>query len=158
MGTEGKELNIPPAFSGPAQLLLYTRYDDPRTPGWENKWITTWHVQMLHPWFPKREIRIHKHFMPLLNDAFTALERAGLSAEIKSFYRCHQLFNLSDSPVLSVHSWGAAIDMNAELNPIGSVGVWSEEFIKVMLNNGVFCGQNWTGVKEPMHFAMVDGE
>lgn len=158
MRTERQNLKIPRAFSGPAQLILYTRYGDPRRAGWENKWITTWNVQAMHPWFPEKEMRIHKHFWPVLHDAFTMLEQAGLHEEVRSYFRGHHLFHLQDSPVLSVHSWGAAIDLNAELNPTGSMGAWTDKFIEAMQSNKVFCGQVWTGVKEPMHFGMVDGE
>ncbi|MCD6012739.1 MAG: hypothetical protein K0Q79_2601 [Flavipsychrobacter sp.] len=94
----------------------------------------------------------------MLHDAFTRLGHLGLHDEIMTYFRGYQLFQLHESPVLSVHSWGAAIDLNAEINPIGSVGKWSEEFIDAMTANGIFCGQCWTGVKEPMHFGMVDGE
>ena len=152
------ELKLPPAFSGPAQLVLFTRYDDPRAAGWDSKWLTNWHVQQLHPWFPEKEIKVHKHFWPLLNDAFTELEKLGLHTEIKTFHCGHKLVYLPESPVLSVHSWGAAIDLNAEDNPLGTIGSWSDDFIKVMVKNGIYCGQKWTGSKEPMHFAMVNGE
>ncbi len=77
--------------------------------------------------------------------------------EIKSFHASHKVTQLPASPVLSVHSWGAAIDLNAEDNHRGSMGFWSSDFISVMVKNGIHCGQNWQGVKEPMHFAMVDG-
>ena len=152
------DIKIPQAFAGPGQLVLFTRYDDPRTPGWEGKWLTNWHVQQLHPWFPEEHIRIHKHFWPMLHDAFTELERLGLQFEIKTFHQGHKLLHLADSPVLSVHSWGAAIDLNAEENRMGTVGAWSDGFIKVMVRNGIYCGQTWTGSMEPMHFAMVNGE
>jgi hypothetical protein len=151
------DIKLPPAFSGHAQLLLYTRYGDPRMPGWDNKWITTWKIKQLFPWFPKDEIRIHKHFWPMLRDAFSELEQLGLHTEIRSFNCCYQLSHLYNSPVLSVHSWGAAIDLNSENNPKGSVGTWSNEFIFVMEKHGISCGQNWTGTKEPMHFAMIEG-
>lgn len=152
------DLRVPPAFSGPAQLILYTRYDDPRQAGWENKWLTTWHVQVTHPWFPVYEITIHKHFWPLLHDAFTELENRGLQSEIKTFHCGHRIAYMHESPVLSVHSWGAAIDLNADENPAGTMGQWSDGFLEVMKRNGIFCGQHWTGNKDPMHFAMVDGE
>jgi len=157
MITEANDIRLPSEFSGSAQFTLFTRYDDPRVAGWENKWIFSWKVQQLHPWFPANEIKVHKHFWPLLNDAFSALKKYGLYNEIKSCHRCYQLAQLPDSPVLSVHSWGAAIDLNAKDNPLGSVGAWSEGFIKIMSDNGIYSGQNWTGNKEPMHFAMVDG-
>jgi hypothetical protein len=157
MTTGNKDLQVPIAFSGPAQLLLYTRYGDPREPGWENKWITTWKVQQLHPWFPAEEIKIHKHFWPLLRDAFLELEKQGLHTEINSVHTCHEIGHLHDSPVLSVHSWAAALDMNREDNPMGSMGRWSDDFIKVMEQNGVYCGQNWRGIRDPAHFAMAEG-
>jgi len=155
---QSDDIKLPPAFSGPAQLVLYTRYDDPRNAGWENKWITKWHVQQWHPWFPEEEIKVHKHFWPILNDAFTELEKLGLHKEIKTFNGCYKQMHLRESPVLSVHCWGAAIDMNAEDNPTGTVGTWSEDFIKVMERHGIYCGQSWNGSTEPMHFAMVNGE
>ena len=158
MATETNNIKLPPAFSGPAQLILYTRYDDPRNAGWESKWIMNWHVQQLHPWFPEENIKIHKHFWPQLNDAFAELEKKGLHTEIKTFHCGHKVMHLRDSPVLSVHSWGAAIDLNAEDNAMGTVGAWSEAFIAIMEKNGIYCGQSWTGSKEPMHFAMVNGE
>lgn len=158
MKSERENLKLPPAFSGPAQLVLFTRYDDPRTAGWEHKWITTWHVRQLHPWFPVEDIKIHKHFLPMLQAAFLELEKLGLHTEIKTVHTSFKTQYLQDSPVLSVHSWGAAIDLNALDNPMGTIGRWSREFMDVMMKNGIHCGQNWTGVKEPMHFAMVDGE
>jgi hypothetical protein len=158
MSGEGEDIKLPPAFAGPAQLVLFTRYDDPRSPGWDNKWIVKWHVQQLHPWFPSEEITIHKHFWPLLHDAFTELEQLGLQNEIRTAHACHKVDYLHYSPVLSVHSWGAAIDLNAQDNPMGTTGTWSEAFLGVMARNGIYCGQKWTGLKEPMHFAMVDGE
>ena len=158
MAVEANDLKLPPEFSGPAQLILFTRYDDPRSPGWENKWLSSINIELWHPWFPVREIKIHKHFWPILHNAFTDLELLGLHTEINSYYRCHDLASLHSSPVLSVHGWGVAIDLNAEENPQGSIGKWSAEFIGVMEKHSIYCGQNWTGIKEPMHFAMVNGE
>ena len=157
MNTVANEIVLPPEFSGPAPLVLYTRYGDPRVPGWENKWITTWKPQLMHPWFPAEEVRIHKHFWPLLQDAFVQLEGLGLHREIISYHCGYHMAHIHESPVLSVHSWGAAIDMNADENPTGSIGRWSKEFLEVMTTNGIYCGQNWHN-KDPMHFAMVDGQ
>ena len=158
MNNNANDIVLPPEFSGPAQLVLFTRYGDPRDPGWEHRWIINWKVQQLHPWFPKSEIKIHKHFWPLLSEAFLELEKLHLHNEIRSCDASHELGNLHASPVLSVHSWGAAIDMNVKDNPDGSVGNWSDEFISVMMKHDIHCGQNWTGAKDPMHFAMVDGK
>lgn len=158
MAAKGNGVHIPVAFSGPAQLKLYTRYGDPRDTGFESRWITEWFVQELFPWFPERDICVHKHFRPLLENAFRALVARGLHDDIKT---CDKVFDIrpvrGSTEVLSVHSWGCAIDLNARDNPLGSTGRWSREFIEVMVNNSIFCGQNWIGRKDPMHFAMVNG-
>lgn len=157
MIAESNDIILPPEFSGHAQLILFTRYGDPREPGWEGKWISKWKVQQLHPWFPCEEMMIHKDFKVVMRDALLELEKLGLHREIVSCQCSYQLSCMPDSPVLSVHSWGAAIDFNTETNPLGSLGMWSDEFINIMTSHGIHCGQNWTGLKDPAHFAMVDG-
>jgi hypothetical protein len=157
MAARKKGVNVPIEFSGPAQLILFTRYGDPREPGFEQKWITDWFVQEEFPWFPKRQVLIHKHFKPLLQNAFRQLMILSLQEEIKAADKAFNIRTIKGSPVLSVHSWGAAIDLNSKENPVGSSGNWSREFLDVMVNNHVFCGQNWIGRKDPMHFSMVNG-
>ena len=158
MDSSLKDITPPAEFSGEAQVLLYTRYGDPRDSGFDNKWITEWHVHQHFSWFPEANIRIHKHLVPILDKAFKALERAGVQREIRSCDNCFEIRNIKGSDaVLSVHSWGAAIDLNAKENPLGSMGKWSQAFINIMSDSGVFCGQNWQGRKDPMHFSMVNG-
>jgi hypothetical protein len=158
MISRSNDLHIPQEFSGPAQILLYTRYGDPREPGWEQKWMTSWQVKALFSWFPAESIYIHKHFQPLLEKAFHALSLGSTFREIKTLDKdFHIGFIHNDPGVLSVHSWGAAIDMNSADNPVGSAGNWSREFIDAMSAHQIFCGQSWSGRKDPRHFAMVDG-
>lgn len=158
MKPEANDIVLPPEFSGPAQLLLYTRYGDPREKGWETKWITDWHIRDVFAWFPKETIRIHKHFKDMLESAFHQLVALGLDKEIKTIDDCYILRNHTGrKEVLSVHSWGAGIDMNATDNITGSLGTWSDLFITTMEASKIYCGQRWEGRAEPMHFAMVNG-
>lgn len=158
MADKNHNIQLPPEFSGHAQLMLYTRYGDPREPGWEHKWVDQWHVQQEFPWFPETHIHVHKHFRAMLTKAFKQLEYNGLHKEIKSCDGCFKVRNTkNDNSVISLHAWGVALDMNAEDNPHGSFGVWSPAFIKVMRDNDIYCGQDWGGRKDPMHFAMLDG-
>jgi len=158
MNYSDKALSIPPEFNGQAQLILYTRYGDPRECGWEGKWMSLWHVGEAHPWFPEKSIYVHKHFRPLLDAAFTELAGLGLHEEIQTMDCAHHLRYLNQGKgVLSVHSWGAAIDLNASLNLLGSTGSWSDGFIAAMMRHSICCGQTWQGRPHPMHFAMVDG-
>lgn len=146
------------AFAAPAQQALCKAYGDPRTTGWEPRWMALWPVQQEFAWFPKASLYLHKDFRPLLANAFAALQTAGLHTEIKT---CDGAFNIrhvrGSYSVLSVHSWGAAIDLNARDNPLGTQGRWSKGFLQVMKEHRVYCGQLWTGRKDPMHFAMVNG-
>jgi hypothetical protein len=155
---KGNNIAPPPEFSGEAQLILFTRYGDPRETGWDNKWLNNWHVKAMFEWFPVSDMLIHKHFRPLLEKAFRLLEMKDLHREIKTFDGCFGIRGMGNNEtVLSVHSWGAAIDLNAMDNPIGSQGLWGNAFIDAMEQCDVFCGQNWTGRKDPKHFAMVNG-
>jgi len=145
-------------FSGHAQQILFDQYGDPCAKGWGALWLLNWKVQKHFAWFPATTICIHKNFQPGLFNAFKHLENLNLHLEIKTFDEAYCIrFISGSSSVLSAHSWGAAIDLNADKNPLGSSGTWSEEFISVMLQNGIFCGQSWVGRKDPMHFAMVNG-
>jgi hypothetical protein len=149
---------IPREYAGLSQMLLFQKYGDPRLKGWGKKWMVMWKVQNFFRWFPEPEICIHKDFQPCLFNAFKTLQFLGLYREIKT---CDEAFNIrfingSDS-VLSVHSWGVAIDLNADHNPLGSEGSWSNAFIEVMHQNQIFCGQSWIGRKDPMHFSIVNG-
>lgn len=153
-----KDKELPAAFAGKAQRELYHLYGDPRVKGWGNKWMVTWQVQQEFPWFPAAKIWIHKDFRTRLRDAFKMLEHAGLHREIRTFDGCYNIrYVRGSNSALSVHSWGAAIDLNATVNPLGSEGRWSSDFIRIMVNCRIFCGQNWIGRKDPMHFALVNG-
>lgn len=141
-----------------AQEILTQHYGNPKEPSFQNTWMITWNVQQDFPWFPKKKIFIHKDFMIVLKRAFHALEAVNLHTEIKVFDGCFNIrFVRGSKTVLSVHSWGCAIDLNAAENPLATSGKWPEAFIETMTSSGVFCGQNWTGRKDPMHFALVNG-
>lgn len=153
-----QNLNVPPAFSGQGQLVLYTRYGDPREPGFEQKWMTIWELKNDFPWFPKKRIYIHKHFQPMLEAAFKEMSMLNLFSEIQTYDGCFNIRMVRGSrSVLSTHAWGAAIDLNAKENPLAGTGQWSAAFIAVMEKHGICCGQSWNGRKDPMHFAMVNG-
>lgn len=157
MAVTYQDIELPFEFSGEAQFILYTRYGDPREPGWHNKWINSWNVAEKFPWFPVAHIHIHKHFQPLVEAAFAELEMLNLHTEINTFDGCFEIRNIKSSPVLSLHCWGAALDLNEAGNPLGSNGKWSDDFLNVMEKHNIFCGQRWTGRKDPMHFSMLNG-
>ena len=138
--------------------MLYRRYGDPRSEHFRNDHLILWDIHDKFPWFPAKAIAIHKDFADRLLKAFAELEQHGLHTEIKTFDEGYNIRRIKGSDsALSVHSWGCAIDMNAAENQLGTAGTWTYSFLEVMLLNGIFCGQNWVGRKDPMHFAMVNG-
>lgn len=52
---------------------------------------------------------------------------------------------------LSRHAWGAALDINAGSNPVGSAGTQDPRLVEVMLDWGFTWGGDWL-VPDPMHF------
>jgi hypothetical protein len=148
----------PVSFSAPAQHELFRRYGDPTSEGWQKKWLMEWAVETYFPWLPQESIIVHIDFQPLLDNVFKQLELSGLQDEINTL---DEAFNIryvhGSKTALSVHSWGAAIDMNGHQNPVGTAGRWSKKFLEVMSYNHIYCGMNWQGRKDPMHFAMVNG-
>ncbi|HTN44930.1 MAG TPA: hypothetical protein VL098_01195 [Flavipsychrobacter sp.] len=147
---------LPVAFSEAAQLILFTRYGDPRVPGWEQRWMTDWFVREHFPWFPQERLYVHKHFKILLENAFRELELLGLMEEVGSVSKCH--LKKSDAKgLLSLHSWGAAIDMLPKNQSGKKNNSWSKEFIHIMNANDIWCGQNTPPPFAYAHrFCMVD--
>jgi|GEM_PF-858998 len=145
-------------YNGKAQRELYRLYGDPRVKGWGNKWMVLWRIKQKFPWFPAEKIYIHKDFREKLTRALYLLEMADLHKEIKTFDGCYNLRTVRGTDtILSVHSWGCAIDLNAHLNPLGAEADWSADFIGVMEHCGIFCGSRWHGRPDAMHFALVNG-
>ena len=141
-----------------AQEQLTALYGSPKDAHFESKWMVKWDIRKEFTWFPKSSIYIHKDFQPKLQVAFARLEQQHLHTEIKTFDGCFNIRLVRGSKsVYSVHSWGCAIDLNAADNPLASAGKWSANFISVMVNSNIYCGQNWLGRKDPMHFALVNG-
>ncbi len=157
MANNPHDIELPKEFSGHAQFVLYNRYGDPRVCGWENKWINHWKIQERFPWFPEKIIMVHKHFQTMLEKAILQLTIYDLYKEIRSFVSCFEIRNMKvDNSLLSLHSWGAAIDLNS-IDDDPTMARWSLDFLRIMTENGIYCGQNWIERKDPMHFAMVNG-
>ena len=52
---------------------------------------------------------------------------------------------------ISRHAWGAAVDVNASSNPVGSAGTQDPRLVAIMLEWGFTWGGDWL-VPDPMHF------
>lgn len=101
-------------------------------------------------------IRAHKHAAPFYEAWFLAMIKRGLDDEVKSLGGAFNYRTKRFSENLSTHSWGIAIDLNPERNPVDTIGDWSPEFIKTADEFGFMCG-NMFKKKDPMHFQLCSG-
>lgn len=67
----------------------------------------------------------------------------------------HQMNN--PKKPLSIHSWGAAIDLNAQTNLPGKPGDLPDELVSLFENEGWNWGGRWKA-KDAMHFQMYNGK
>lgn len=118
------------------------------------------------PVLPNR-IYINKIMVEPLTKVLTELVSKGLHKEIKTFDGCFNVRKMRGSNVISMHSFGIALDFNAAWNPLirGVVHTkraelrkkyvnWSEKFLQVWRNNGFECGADWNTVLDGMHFEL----
>ena len=152
-----------------AQQQLLDKYGNPENPGYDAQFIMIWNpVASGHIWWKWGSFRVNKDFQPMLDTAFTSLEEQNLQDEIHSFDGCEVHRHVAGSPSISMHSWGAAIDINASTNqqvrkPIDQItsedrlGKWSPGFVKCFTDAGISFGGNFKKTPDPMHFAMIDG-
>ncbi len=108
---------------------------------------------IFHP-IPSR-IYCNKLLKPKLIRAIrNAIER-NLTREIKSWDGC---FNIRKSKgnknKYSLHSWGVAIDINAETNGYGEEPQMSAELVKCFTDAGFEWGGNWA-ISDGMHMQLA---
>lgn len=143
--------------AGSAQNQLTSKYGPP-SPQYLREHCQTWHVKQEFPWFVVESFLVNTDFKAMLHAAFTSIQAQNLQGEIKSFDGCYELRDTRGGGAVSLHSWAAAIDLNASIEPQGSQTTkWSSEFIKCMTDANIYWGGNFHTVKDPMHFAMFNG-
>jgi hypothetical protein len=101
---------------------------------------------------PKR-IYCNKDIVEPLKKSFKQLIDTGLVSELETFDGCFNIRQQRGSQVMSMHSWGLAVDFNASANKLGTHGEFSDEFIKCFTDNGFINGRIWKR-KDPMHFEL----
>jgi D-alanyl-D-alanine carboxypeptidase len=140
-----------------ANDFMNQKYGAP-TKVYQNTQCIVWEVKKDFNWFVADRIFINKDFKAKLFKAFTALEKAGLHTEIKTYDGCYNERSVRGKSALSLHAWAAAIDLNASLEKLGQQQTnWSEDFVQAMRNAGIFWGGDFINRKDPMHFALVNG-
>lgn len=149
-------------------LDLYHKYGDPNT----HKDMLMWDVptELEIGVIPKR-IYCHKALIPALRRAFSLLIATGHVDELKTWDGCFNIRpirgyekryqdlmaagKIEDAmQLLSIHSWGLAIDVNAAWNGLGKTPTLSAGFVKCFTDAGFTWGGSWKR-KDGMHFEIA---
>jgi hypothetical protein len=117
------------------------------------------------PFFPvtagtgkvNNQIWMHPIMAVAFKAAWTEIVRLGLADNLRTYDGLwvprHQLWNPSNP--LSVHSWAAAIDLNARWNGYGAKPTINMDVVRVFEEYGFTWGGRWT-VPDGMHFQFTD--
>jgi D-alanyl-D-alanine carboxypeptidase-like protein len=119
-------------------------------PGWVSKNITEATVPLLGT------ITCHRRFVPLVRGAMRELVNEGLEELVQGYAGCYAARHTLAVPgaSLSHHSWGIAIDINAEQNPFGSEPTQDERLVEVMERWGMIWGGRFI-VPDGHHFEFI---
>lgn len=102
-------------------------------------------------------LRCHKVVVDMLRAALIELESEGLGHLIDpaGFAGCYypRLIRTVTGTAagLSRHTWGAAVDINAPTNQLGTEGDQDPRLVEIMRSHGFIWGGDWL-VPDPMHF------
>jgi hypothetical protein len=125
------------------------------TPGWEDDHMESWRAD----WMPKGRLYINKRVRPIFEDAFNACLALKDGYQIKSL-SCFAPRAKRVNGDLSVHSWGAAIDLNADTNPLSTDGILRTDIPPAWIAEFEKRGLRWGGrfaKPDAMHFQAVTG-
>ncbi|HEX6301784.1 MAG TPA: M15 family metallopeptidase [Acidimicrobiia bacterium] len=102
-------------------------------------------------------VTCHEKIVEMLRGAMTELVDDGLAhlVDPAGFAGCwnprYIRATTGRSAGISRHAWGAALDLNAASNPVGSAGTQDPRLVAVMGDWGFTWGGDWL-VPDPMHF------
>lgn len=131
----------------------------------QNQWIRILQIPpgMFPKWYvlntrmPVKHIACNYDIAPPLMRALQAISEGNLQDQLETFDGC---FNIrlvrGSSHAMSAHSYGLAIDLNADDNELGQTegGFYkSPEFVKCFTDQGFDWGGSFHSRKDPMHFS-----
>jgi hypothetical protein len=105
-----------------------------------------------------RTLYAHRRLVRTFEAVFEEIARLGLAGAIHSYQGIYAFRPIRGiNARLSLHAFGAAIDLNAETNPLGQDGDMSLAVVEVFRHFGFRWGGDFAGRKDPMHFQYATG-
>jgi hypothetical protein len=106
----------------------------------------------------KTSFYAHHKLVSAFEAVFEEIARLGLQDHIRSWGGIYNFRPIRGTTArLSLHCFGAAIDLNSESNKLGSEGDMSPRVVEVFEHFGFLWGGNFRGRSDPMHFQYARG-
>lgn len=106
----------------------------------------------------KTSFYAHRKLVGVFEAVFQEIARLGLREHIHSWGGIYNFRPIRGTTRrLSLHAFGAAIDLNSESNPLGGTGDMSDEIVEVFTHFGFVWGGNFRTRPDPMHFQYAIG-
>ena len=100
----------------------------------------------------------HRKLVPVFEAVFEEIARLGMQQRVHSWGGIYNFRPIrGTSSTLSLHGFGAAIDINSETNKLGSEGDMDPGIVDVFEHFGFFWGGKFSGRTDPMHFQYATG-
>ncbi|GEM_PF-682661 len=139
----------------------YVGEDGTLDPSWEKEMLGYASLPFSLPlsWAPEKVVtRIHCHRLlaPVLEGLFQEVVDRGLRPLVRTYGGCFSFRRMRGGGRLSTHSWGIAIDLNPDTNPLGSKGDMAPELVSLFREFGFVWGGAFSR-PDPMHFQFCSG-
>ena len=133
----------------------FNKFGDPTNPANQAKYMVMFDVPgKLEIGIIPKKIYCNKLMVEPLTQAFTNLIQSGHVAELKTWDGCFNVRTMRGLNSQSLHSWGIAIDVNANWNQLGQKPTLSAGFVKCFTDAGFEWGGNWKNRIDGMHFQL----
>ena len=104
-----------------------------------------------------KSVRCHKRIAHFMQAALQELyDNTEVWGSINDFGGCYNWRTQRKSKNLSRHSWGIAIDIDVNDNPMATKGAMHPKAISIFRSYGFLWGGNFRSRKDPMHFEFGD--
>lgn len=105
---------------------------------------------------PTKRIYCNKLMFEPLTKALTSLKDKGILSELKTFDGSFNIRLVRGSTnILSIHSWGLALDANAKENPLGKESKQNPDLVKCFKDAGFIWGGDFSRI-DAQHFQLVE--
>lgn len=142
-------------------IRQYVRPDGTLRPEWERHELVIVDLpgQIPLSWDPAvkvSRIRCHRKLGEIAEATFQSIKAAGLWNELREYGGCFEYRKQRGGGKLSLHAFGAALDLNPSTNRLGEEGDMPPEIVAIFEANGWTWGGRWVR-PDFMHFQFAQG-